>query len=115
MVKRCAANNIGIGRIAAEEGVFLMQLFFTIAVITAGIFLQISSLQWAIIALLSVVFLLSGFYRNAAFLASRYDDSISSDQAIRIKALSNVVIALLSGISFFTYLLIFMPKINQIF
>ena len=41
-------------------------------------------------------------------------DSISSDQAVRIKAISNVVIALLSGISFFTYLLIiFMPKIKS--
>ncbi|MDF1574892.1 MAG: hypothetical protein P1P86_06825 [Bacteroidales bacterium] len=105
---------MGIGRIITEEGEFLIQVLFTIAVISAGIFLQLNFLQWTIVTLLSTVFLFTGFYRNAVFLAARYDDSISADQAVRIKALSNVVLAFITGFSFFTYLLIFMPKINQI-
>lgn len=114
MVKKCATHNIGLRKIATDDGGFLLQILFTISVISAGIFVQLNILQWTVVALLSSVFLFTGIYRSAAYLLTRYDHSISSGQAIRIKALSNILMAFTAGISFFTYLMIFMPKINQL-
>lgn len=114
MVKKCARHNIGIMRITTDDRGFLLQLLFTIAVISAGIFVQLNILQWSIVALLSSVFLFSGFYRSAAHLLTIYDDSISLNQGIRIKAMSNLLLTLTAGVTFFTYLMIFMPKINAL-
>lgn len=114
MVKKCARHNIGLRRIAIEDNGFLLQLLFTIVVILGGIFLQISILQWALVVLLSTAFLITGFYRNAAHLVAIHDDSITSHQAIRIKAISNIMMSLSAGFTFFSFLMIFMPKINQL-
>jgi diacylglycerol kinase len=114
MVKKCARYNIGIRRIATDDGSILLQLLFTIAVISAGIFLQINVLQWTAVALLSSFFLFTGFYRSAIHLVAIYDDSITRDQAIRIKAMSNLVVTFTAGITIFSFLMIFMPKINQL-
>jgi len=64
--------------------------------------------------LLSSVFLFTGFYRNAAHLVAIYDDSISWGQAIRIKAMSNIIVTFTAGITLFSFLMIFVPKINQV-
>ena len=114
MVKKCARYNIGVGRIVTDDGSFLLQLLFTIGVISAGIFLQLNALQWTAVAVLSSLLLFSGFYRSAAHLLAIYDDSISSDQAVRIKAMSNIVVTFTAGITFFSFLMIFVPKINQL-
>ncbi len=114
MVKQCARYNIGIRRIATDDGSFLFQLFFIVAVISVGIFLNLNVLQWVVVAILSFVLLTSGFYRSAAHLLTTYDDSISSDQAVRIKALSNIVVTFTAGITFFSFLMIFVPKISQL-
>jgi len=114
MVKKCAHHNIGLRRIATDDGSFLFQLLFTIVVISASIFLNLNVLQWTIVAILSFAFLTSGFYRSAAHLLTIYDDSISSDQAVRIKALSNIVVTFTAGLTFFSFLMIFVPKISQL-
>ena len=114
MVKKCAHYNIGLRRIATDDGSILLQLFFTIAVISAGIFFHLNVLQWTIVALLSLFFLFTGFYRSAAHLITSYDDSISWNQAVRIKAMSNILVMITAGITFFSYLMIFVPKINQL-
>jgi len=114
MVKKCARFNIGLRRIATDDGSFLLQVLFTLAVISAGIFLRLDMLQWTVVALLSSFFLFTGFYRSAAHLITSYDDSITWNQAVRIKAMSNIVVTFTAGITFFTFLMIFMPKINQL-
>jgi len=114
MVKKCARYNIGLRKIATDDGGFLLQMLFTIVVISAGILLRLNVLQWTAVGLLSSVFLFAGFYRSAARLLTIYDDSISFDQAVRIKAMSNIVVAFTAGFTFFSYLMIFMPKINQL-
>ena len=114
MVKKCARYNIGVRRIATDDGSFLFQLLFTIAVISAGIFVNLNVLQWTVVAILSFVLLTSGFYRSAAHLLTIYDDSITWERAVRIKALSNIVVTFTAGITFFSFLMIFMPKINQL-
>ncbi len=114
MVKKCARYNIGIRRIATDDGSFLLQLLFTLVVISGGVFLHLNVLQWTAVALLSSFFLFTGFYRSAAHLLASYDDSITRDQAIRIKAMSNLVVTFTAGITIFSFLIIFVPKINQL-
>jgi hypothetical protein len=114
MVKKCARYNIGLRRITTDDGSFLLHMLFTIAVISAGILLRLNVLQWTAVGLLSSVFLFTGFYRSAARLLTVYDDSISLNQAVRIKAMSNILVTFTAGITFFSYLIIFMPKINQL-
>ncbi|MCD4710725.1 MAG: hypothetical protein K8R52_07770 [Bacteroidales bacterium] len=113
MVKKCASYNIGLRKIATDDGGLLLQMIYTVAVVLAGIYVHLNVLQWTVIALISIVFLSTGIYRSAAYLLTSHDHSISTGQAIRIKALSNMLMAFTAGISFFTYLMIFMPKINQ--
>jgi hypothetical protein len=114
MVKKCARYNIGLRRITTDDGSFLLHMLFTVAVISAGIIFRLNVLQWAVVAVLSPFLLFTGFYRSAAHVLTIYDDSISLNQAKQIKALSNVLVTFTAGITFFTYLMIFMPKINQL-
>jgi len=114
MVKKCARHNIGLRKIFTDDGGILLQLLFTAAVISAGIFLELNFLQWAIVSILSLSLLAMGLYRGAAKLLTLYDHSISLEQGIRIRAMGNILLAFTSGIAFFTYLIIFMPKINSL-
>ena len=114
MVKKCAHNNIGLRRIATEEGGFIFQLLLTVIVVLTGIFFQLNVLQWSLVALLSAGCLITGFYRNAAHLVAIHDDSISWGQAKRIKAMSNIIAIFTAGFTFFSFLMIFMPKVNQL-
>ena len=114
MVKKCARYNIGLRRITTDDGSFLLYMLFTVAVISAGIIFRLNVLQWAMVGVVSSVLLFTGFYRSAAHVLTIYDESISLNQAVRIKAISNVLVTFTAGITFFTYLMIFMPKINQL-
>jgi hypothetical protein len=114
MVKKCARYNIGFMRIATDDGCVLLQLFLTLAVISAGILLDLNILQWSFVALLTSVFLFTGIYRSAAHLLTSCDDEISRDQAVRIKAMSNIIVMITAGFTLFSYLIIFVPKLNQI-
>jgi len=114
MVKKCARYKIGLRKIFTDDGGIILPLLFTIAVISAGIFLKLSILQWTIVSILSLALLTIGMYRSAANLLTIYDQSISLDQGVRIRAMGNVLVAFTTGISFFTYLIIFMPKINTL-
>ena len=112
MVKKCARYNIGLKRIATDDGSVLLQLLLAVAVVAAGILLQINVIQWIFVGLLSSAFLVTGVYRSAAHLLTNYDESITVDQAIRIRAMSNIIVLVTAGFTLFSYLLIFMPKIN---
>ncbi len=114
MVKRCARHNIGLRKILTDDGGLALQILFTLLVVSAGILLKLNILQWAIVGLLSVSLLFMGLYRSAAKLLTLYDQSIPMDQGIRIRAMGNILLAFTSGIAFFTYLIIFMPKINTL-
>ena len=114
MVKRCVKHKIGLRKIFADDGGVILPLLFTILVISAGIFLKLNFLQWTIVSILSVALLVMGMYRSAANLLTIYDQDISLDQGIRIRAMGNFLVAFATGVSFFTYLIIFMPKINSL-
>jgi hypothetical protein len=114
MVKKCARHKIGLRKIFTDDGGMILQLLFTVAVISAGIILKLNILQWTIVSIISLALLTMGLYRSAAKLLTLYDQSITLDQGIRIRAMGNVLVAFTTGIAFFTYLIIFMPKINTL-
>jgi len=114
MVKKCAEHKIGFRKIFADDGGLILPLLFTILVVSSGIFLKLNFLQWTIVSILSLALLIMGLYRSAANLLTIYDQSISLDQGIRIRAMGNVLVTLTAGVSFFAYLIIFMPKINTL-
>ena len=114
MVKKCSSHNIGFRKIITDDGGFFLQLLFTVAVVSVGIFVDLNVLQWTTVTFLTLVFLSVGIYRSAANLVISHDDTITFDQAIRLRAMSNMLLAFSAGVSFFTYLLIFIPKINQL-
>lgn len=114
MVKKCAKYNIGFIKIATDDGSVLLQMLLTVGVVAAGIILGLNLLQWTFVILLTSVFLFTGIYRSAAHLLTNYDDDISLDQAIRIKAMSNIVVVVTAGFTLFSYLIIFVPKINML-
>ena len=114
MVKKCARYNIGLGKIATDKSGFLVLVLFTLIVVSAGILVELNLVQWGIVALSSFVFLSIGFYRSAAHILTRFDLTMSIGQAVRLKVMSNFMLTVTAGISFFTYLIVFMPKINQL-
>jgi hypothetical protein len=114
MVKKCARYNIGFGKIATNDGSVIFQLLLTIAVIAAGVFFRLNILQWTFLALLTSVFLVTGIYRSAAHILTYHDESITLDQAVRIKAMSNLIVMMTAGFTLFSYLIIFVPKINTL-
>lgn len=114
MVKKCARYDIGVRRIATDDGIFLLQSLFTVLIIAAGILLHLNLMQWVLVALLSSALLTMGFYRNAVYLLTSYDESISWDQGLRIRAMSNMLLTFTAGVAFFSYLMIFVPMINQL-
>jgi len=114
MVKKCARHNIGLRKIFTDDGGILLQLLFTSVIVFAGIILKLNFLQWTIVSLLSLALLAMGLYRVAAKLLTLYDQSISLEQGIRIRAMGNMLVAFTTGIAFFSYLIIFMPKINSL-
>ena len=114
MVKKCARYNIGLGKIATDKSGFLILVFFTLIVVSAGVLVELNLVQWGIVALSSFIFLSTGFYRSAAHILTRFDLTMSISQAARLKVMSNFMLTITAGISFFTYLIVFMPKINQL-
>jgi hypothetical protein len=112
MVKKCARYNIGIRKIVTDDGSVILQILFSLAVVSAGVLLDLNIFQWIFVSILTTVFLVTGVYRSAARLLTVYDDDISLNQAKRIKAMSNFIVIVTAGFTLFSYLLIFMPKIN---
>jgi len=115
MIKKCTKYNIGVRKIMLDDGAVLFQLLFTVAIVFISIFLQMNTLQWVIILLVSLAFLFTGIFRSAAKLLITYDEDMNQVQAIRVRAMSTGLMAFTAGITFFTFLLLFMPKINQLF
>lgn len=88
-----------------------VQLFFVIPVIAGGIILHLSAVQWFLVILVSALFLGAGILRTASLLQVKNDPSLTPFHVTRIKAMGNAILTITSGISLFTYMLVFVPKI----
>lgn len=104
----------GLRKVFLHDPELHVQLFFIIPIVAGGIILHLSALQWFLVILVSVLFLAAGIFRTAAMLQIKHDFSLSPFQVTRIKAMGNILVTIAAGISLFTYLLVFVPKVIQL-
>lgn len=114
MIRRCSSIQIGFFGIATRRGGIALQSIITLAIILAGIKLGLNAAQWVLLGLTSAGFLIISFYRSATMLVLQHDPSISNGQATRIRAMSNMVMAITSGFTLFAHMLVLFPSINQL-
>ena len=100
-------------RILAHDPGLMLQLLLTIPVIAAGIILQMNMLQWFLVIFVTLLFLVAGVFRTAALLQIHHEPSMTPFQVSRIKSMGNALVAVTAGLSLITYLLVFLPIINQ--
>jgi len=87
------------------------QLMLTIPIIAGGIVLHLNAVQWLLVIFVTLLFLVAGIFRTAAMLQMRHDSSITPFHATRIKLMGNSLVVITAGLSLFTYLLVFIPRI----
>lgn len=95
----------------AKDPELHVQLFFIITVIAGGFILNLNAIQWFLVILVSTLFIGAGIARTASMLQVKKDPSMTPFHVTRIKAMGNALLTITAGISLFTYMLIFVPKI----
>jgi diacylglycerol kinase len=101
----------GLRKVFISDPGLTFQILLFVPLITGGIVLQLNPLQWALILLVSLFFVIAGVFRRAALLQISHEANCSTFHVSRIKAMGNAIVAITGGISLLTYLLIFVPKI----
>jgi hypothetical protein len=76
---------------------------------------SLNGLQWMLVLIVTLFFLLAGIFRRAALIQISRDRSYHQFQKSRIRCMGNALVAITGGISLLTYLLIFVPKIIPLF
>jgi diacylglycerol kinase len=104
----------GLRRIFHSDPGLTVQLVLTLLVVTGGIALQLSAIQWILVVVVTGAFLLAGICRRAALLQVDRSTQYSPFQVSRIKAMGNALVAITGGLSLLTYLLVFVPKITPL-
>jgi len=104
----------GLRKVFTNDLELHLQLFAIIPIVAGGIILHLNAVQWFLVILVTALFLGAGVCRTAAMMQIRNDNSLSVFQITRIKAMGNILVTITAGISFFTYLLVFAPKIIQL-
>ena len=90
----------------------VIQIFLSIAVVSAGIILGLSIVQWLLVVIVTLVFVVAGVFRTASRLQMRSQPGLEYFQVVRIKSMGDALLTITACISFFTYLLVFVPKIT---
>jgi len=104
----------GLRKVFASDPGLTLQLILTIPIIAGGIVLQLNAVQWVLVILVTLLFLIAGVFRTAATLQTRNDSSITPFQTTRIKLMGNSLVVITAGLSLLTYLLVFIPRIIQV-
>lgn len=103
----------GLKKVFASDPGLTLQMILTIPIIAGGIVLQLNTVQWVLVILVTLLFLIAGIFRTAALLQIRNDSSITPFQSTRIRLMGNSLVMITAGLSLFTYLLIFIPRITM--
>jgi diacylglycerol kinase len=101
-------------KVFASDPGLILQFFLTIPIFAGGIILHMNILQWVLVTLVTLLFLMAGIFRTAAILQVGHDRSVNAFEASRIHYMGNALVVVTAGLSLTTYLLIFIPKIIQI-
>ena len=103
----------GLRKVFTSDPGMNLQLLLTVPVIVAGIVLHLNAVQWVLVVIVSLLFLVAGIFRTAALLQVNNDRSLSPFHVSRIRCMGNALVAVTAGISLLTYMLVFIPKITQ--
>ena len=90
----------------------VMQLLLTIPVVGACMVFHTTVLQWLLVMLVTIVYMIAGFFRTAALLQIRHEPKLTPFQVSRIKCVGNMLVTVTAGLSLMTYLLVFVPLIG---
>jgi len=104
----------GLKKVFVSDPGLMLQLGLTSIVVAAGVALGLSAIQWVLISMVTFLFLVAGIMRTASILQIRQEESMSTYQASRIRLMGNAIVAVTAGISFMTYLLVFVPRLSQL-
>lgn len=103
-----------IKKLFSADPAITAQLFLTLPVIGAGMIFHLSVLQWILVAFVTLLFLLAGIFRTAALHQVKTDKKVTKFEASRIRCMGNAIVTITAGVSFMTYLLVFIPRILQV-
>jgi hypothetical protein len=103
-----------IGKIYRFDPDLVIQLLLTVLVVVALIVFPTNFVQWFLVMLVTVIYLIAGLFRAAALLQIRHDPSLTPFQVSRIKCMGNMLVTVTAALSLMTYLLVFVPLIGQI-
>jgi diacylglycerol kinase len=104
----------GLRKVFTTDPALTLQVFLTIPIIVGGIVLQLNVIQWVLIVVVTLLFLLAGIFRTASLLQIKHDTSITSFHVTRIKCMGNALVTVMAGLSLFTYMMVFVPRIIQL-
>ena len=104
----------GLRKIFVTDPGLPLQLLLTIPIVAAGVVLHINAIQWILLLVVTVVFLVAGIFRTASLIQVKNDSSLSPFHVSRIKCMGNAIVTITAGISLFTYMMIFVPKITPL-
>lgn len=105
---------VGLKKVFTTDPGLILQLLLIIPVFTGGIILRLNAIQWVLFLVVTLMFLVAGIFRGAALQQIKRDDSLSDFQASRIKCMGNALVTITAGISVFTYMMIFVPRITPL-
>lgn len=105
----------GLRRVLVSDPGLIAQLLGSIVIIGGGILLNLNTVQWVLTLLATLLFLAAGIFRGAALLQVKRDPSLSRFHVQRIKCMGNALVTITAGLSLFTYLMIFVPRIIAYF
>jgi hypothetical protein len=95
---------------AADYGL-LLQFLLIIPLVGASVVFHLNIIQWVLVLAVTLLFLICGVFRTASLLQIKRDPSLSAFQISRIKCMGNAIITVTAGLSLFTYMMVFIPKI----
>ena len=104
----------GLRKVFISDPGLTLQVFLTIPIIIGGIVLQLNVIQWVLILVVTLLFLMAGVFRTASLLQIKNDTSVTPFHVTRIKCMGNALVTITAGLSLFTYMMVFVPRITQL-
>jgi len=105
---------VGLRKVFTSDPGLTLQVFLTIPLIIGGIVLQLNVIQWVLILIVTLLFLMAGVFRTASLLQIKNDTSVTPFHITRIKCMGNALVTITAGLSLFTYMMVFVPRITQL-
>lgn len=104
----------GLRKLFTTDPGLSLQVLLIIPIITGGVILHLNAIQWILIMVVTMMFLVAGIFRGAALQQVKNDTALTPFHVSRIKCMGNALVTITAGISLFTYMMIFIPRITPL-